>query len=227
MNRFILVPKTQHESGIKSHHWIRIGFWFCIIIAVAAVLRRLIALSYPSQTGHPGIENLDAVFESHIYLTLAHILPSLAFVLLLPLALFRKARVEPILFPLGVVVSITAYAMSATAIGGWTERSAVLAFNTLFLYSLLRAYWCWSRKETEIQRPWLLRAAGILLGIATTRPVMAIFFATSSFTHLVPQQFFGIAFWIGFTINTVLVEIWLHMEVRQSSYIQRGSTHTI
>ncbi|HYK50356.1 MAG TPA: DUF2306 domain-containing protein, partial [Terriglobales bacterium] len=53
------------------------------------------------------------------------------------------------------------------------------------------------------------RAIAILLGIATTRPVMGVFFATSSVTHLSPPQFFGIAFWIGFSINTLIVELWL------------------
>jgi hypothetical protein len=38
---------------------------------------------------------------------------------------------------------------------------------------------------------------------------MAFFFATSPLTHLTPNQFFGIAFWIGFSINAVVVEIWL------------------
>jgi hypothetical protein len=34
---------------------------------------------------------------------------------------------------------------------------------------------------------------------APTRPVMGIFFATHGVTHLAPEQFFGIAFWIGFS----------------------------
>jgi hypothetical protein len=65
-------------------------------------------------------------------------------------------------------------------------------------------------------RRWLTRAIGILLGIATTRPVVGVFFATSRFTHLQPKQFFGIAFWIGFSLNTIIVEIWLRK-------LQRGS----
>jgi hypothetical protein len=56
---------------------------------------------------------------------------------------------------------------------------------------------------------WMARSIGILLGIATTRPVMGIFFATSRLTHLEPKQFFGIAFWMGFSINTIVVERWL------------------
>jgi hypothetical protein len=63
---------------------------------------------------------------------------------------------------------------------------------------------------------WLVRAVGILLGIATTRPVMGIFFATSRLTHLEPRQFFGIAFWMGFSINTVVVELWLRSRSGQS-----------
>jgi hypothetical protein len=62
----------------------------------------------------------------------------------------------------------------------------------------------------------MIRAIGILLGIATTRPVMGVFFATSSLTHLEPRQFFGIAFWIGFSINTIIVELWLRSKEGQS-----------
>jgi hypothetical protein len=57
----------------------------------------------------------------------------------------------------------------------------------------------------------------ILLGIATTRPVMGIFFATSRLTHLQPWQFFGWAFWIGFSTNTLAVELWLRFRKSPSS----------
>ena len=60
----------------------------------------------------------------------------------------------------------------------------------------------------------MLRAIAILLGIATTRPVMGVFFATSRLTHLTPQQFFGIAFWIGWSLNIVVMELWLRTRGR-------------
>jgi hypothetical protein len=41
---------------------------------------------------------------------------------------------------------------------------------------------------------------------------MGVFFATSPLTHLQPSQFFGMAFWIGFTINTVVIEAWLRLQ---------------
>jgi hypothetical protein len=84
------------------------------------------------------------VFASHAALTLAHILPAFAFVLVAPFFVFRKSSEtgwpEHVLFPLGLVVGVTAYAMSTYSVGGWVERSAVLLFNTLFLLSFLRAH---------------------------------------------------------------------------------------
>lgn len=176
-------------------------------------MRRINALFFPTHSAPPQLAALDQAFASHATLTLAHILPALAFVVVAPFFVFRRSYKtgwpEYLLFPLGAVAGITAYAMSVYSIGGWVERSAVLLFNTLFLISLLRAYWFMRRGKLVLKRRWLLRAIAILLGIATTRPVMGIFFATSRLTHLQPQQFFGVAFWIGFSINTLLFEFWL------------------
>ena len=192
--------------------WLRIGFWVCIVISVAVVVRRVIALAYPPHSAPPQLAALDAAFASHATLTLAHILPALVFVLVSPFVVFRTSAdtvwPERLLFPLGAVVGLTAYAMSVFSVGGWVERSAVLFFNTLFLFSLFCAYRYALRGELVLKRRWMIRAIAILLGIATTRPVMGIFFATGRLTHLEPKQFFGIAFWIGFSINTLIVELW-------------------
>ena len=198
--------------------WLRAGFWICTAIAVAVVIRRMFALATPARsTAAPQLAALDNFFASHAALTLAHIIPALAFVLVTPFVVFRRQAVwaEHLIFPLGAVVGITAYAMSGHAVGGWIERSAVLFFNTLFLYSLVRSWLCRSREDEAHERRWLLRAIAILLGIATTRPVMGIFFATSPLTRLTPQQFFGVAFWIGFSINTLAFEFWIRSRSRQ------------
>lgn len=200
--------------------WLRIGYWVSLAIAVAAVVRRVLALSFPPRSLPPQLTAVDGMFASHTALTLGHILSALAFVLVTPFFVFRSfagiAWAERLLFPLGTIVGLTAYAMTSVAsIGGWTERSAILLFNTLFLFSLFRAYQYWKRNEPTMKRRWMTRAIGILLGIATTRPVVGIFFATSRLTHLTPSQFFGIAFWIGFSINTVAVEVWLRSRDRR------------
>jgi hypothetical protein len=184
----------------------------------------LVALAIPVQAGPPDLVSLDAYFASHSGLTLAHVIPAFAFVVLTPLIFLRRfASVtwpEKVLFPLGGIVGLTAYAMSAHAVGGWLERAAVLFFNTLFLYALGRAFWYRRLGQSFLQLQWLTRAIGILLGIATTRPIMGIFFATSRLTHLRPSEFFGIAFWIGFSINTIIVEWWVRSTSGESQLIR-------
>jgi len=195
--------------------WLKVCFWICVVIAVAVVLRRVVVLARPTPYGAVGSSPtaaLDAVFASHTALTLAHILPAMAFVLLCPFVLLRRLSAvwaERLFFPLGAWVGVTAYAMSSHPVGGWVERSAVFLFNSLFLFSLARAFVAMRRGEALQKMRWMLRAVAILLGIATTRPVMGVFFATSRLTHLVPAQFFGVAFWIGFSINTIAIELWL------------------
>lgn len=201
--------------------WLKVVFWACIGIGVAVVIRRVVALASHSTSSVPQQAALDAVFASHAGLTLAHILPALAFVLAAPTLYLRATRhsvwPQRVLLVLGCVVGLTAYAMSVYAVGGWTERSAVLLFNTLFLFSLYRAGAYSLRGDRLQQRRWMMRALAILLGIATTRPVMGVFFATSRLTHLEPQQFFGIAFWIGFSLNAVAMEIWLRRHADEAA----------
>jgi hypothetical protein len=204
---------AQFPLGLK------IGFWACIVIAVAVVLRRVVALSTPpSPSAPPQLAGLDAYFAAHATLTYVHILCALVFVVLLPLLFWRRTRssvmLERVIFTVGLIVGITAYAMSVHAVGGWLERAAVLTFNTLFLFALFRAFTYARSGDRSQKQRWMLRAIAILLGIATVRPIMGVFFATSPLTHLTPQQFFGIAFWIGWSLNTLVMELWLRTRGR-------------
>lgn len=194
--------------------WLLGGFWFCAVIALAVVLRRLVEFAHPSSHGRPPqMAAIDATFASHELVTILHIVPAAIFVILAVAVLLRRTTsnwLERLFFLFGAITGATAYAMTLYAIGGWVERSAVLVFDTWFLFSLGRAYWFRFHGENAPKREWMTRAVAILLGIATTRPVMGFFFATSPRTHLSPNQFFGIAFWIGFSINAIVIELWLH-----------------
>jgi hypothetical protein len=197
----------------KGPLWLKTGFWICIGIAIALVFRRVFALTVPSSSAPPELVKLDALFASHTVLTMAHILPALLFVVLAPVIVFRRtgrpAWIDGAFYLIGAFVGLTAYAMSVYSVGGWTERSAVLLFDSLFLFSLLRAFICRRNADHDRERRWQLRSIAVLLGISTTRPVMGAFFATARLTHLVPSQFFGIAFWIGFSINVLVFELWI------------------
>ena len=113
-------PLSQRTSP-PWPRWLRIGFWLCIVIAVATVLRRLFALANPSSAGPPDMVALDHVFASHTGLTLMHIVPALAFVVVTPFVFMERFAgatwPERLLFPLGAVVGVTAYAMNAASRG--------------------------------------------------------------------------------------------------------------
>lgn len=197
--------------------WLLAGFWICVFIAIAVVVRRLIALANPGSPGTSAMSSLNTDFARHSARTIAHIVPAAAFVILAVVVLLRDKHsrwIDVLFFLLGSITGLTAYAMSAYAIGGWVERSAVFVFDTWFLYSLARAFTFYVERDPKRTRGWTTRAVGILLGIATTRPVMGVFFSTSRLTHLTVEQFFGLAFWGGFSINVTIVELWLHSKRR-------------
>ena len=84
---------------------LRIGFWACTAIAIAVVIRRILALADPPRSAPPQLAALDALFASHAALTLAHIVPALVFVLIAPLVIFRRPAnavwPERLIFPVG------------------------------------------------------------------------------------------------------------------------------
>jgi hypothetical protein len=190
------------------------GFWLCIVIGIAVVLRRSLALLRPLATDAPPDRlRLDAFFKTHAILTYVHIFAALVFVCVLPFVFWSRTRVSPavrlIFYTAGTIVGLSAFGMVAHPVGGAIEGAAVIFYNGLFLLSLAVSCSAWKMGQTEKSLRWTLRATAISLGIATTRPVMGIFFATSRLTHWTPQQFFGPAFWVGFSVNTLVMEFWL------------------
>ena len=96
-------------GGVAAPLWLVAGFWISIAISVAVVVRRLVAIVHPSQSAAPQLAALDAAFASHAALTVAHIVPAMAFVLLTPFVFLRRtetAWTERLLFPLKAIIKI-------------------------------------------------------------------------------------------------------------------------
>jgi hypothetical protein len=93
------------------------------------------------------------------------------------------------------------------AIGGANETAATTFFAVLFLFALGKAFLHIRRREITPHREWMIRAFAIGLAVATVRPIVGLFFALSD---LSPEEFFGIAFWLGFTLNLIAAEIWIN-----------------
>jgi len=205
------------RDTVRQSVWIRPVLYVLCFIAAAAAMRRIVALLLVGASTRAGqFNDLDAIFAARKALTLAHVVPALVFVLLLPFWFSARLRAKEnlhrsitwALFALGFIVGATAVPLVATPVGGATELSAIIVFDGLFLFSFVRAFMLFLHHQSRY-REWMLRAIAVLLGIATTRPVMGVFFATQHLTHLEPRQFFGIAFWIGFAMTYLAGEWYL------------------
>jgi hypothetical protein len=206
-------PRTQRDRRI----WVALVV-LCAIGAGAAT-RRIVALGTAPLAGRSELAGLDAHYAAKAGMTLLHLVPSLLFVLLVPLQFVSSWRGRyPILhrwtgrmlMGLGAVIGISALWLSAHPVGGLAEGTATILFGCFFLFSLGKAWWHIRNGRVELHREWVMRMVAIALGVATTRPIMAVFFATSRLTNLTPRQFFGPAMWLGLTSTYLASEAWIN-----------------
>ena len=195
---------------------------FLAFIGVAVVVRRTLVLLDPAEFAgnFAPARALDDIFALHRSITLVHIIPGFLFMVLGPLQFVKSIRARylnvhrwsgRLFVASSLVIGFTAIWMSLAvpAIGGLNQAVATLLFAILFLFSLVKAVLHIRRREIPQHREWMLRAYAIGLAVATIRPIIGIFFATSRFTHLTPHDFFGTAFWLGFTLQLIAAESWI------------------
>jgi uncharacterized membrane protein len=173
----------------------------------------------------PAALALDAGFARHPLLTMVHIVPALLFVVLGPLQFVQTLRarrpglhrwIGRVVLASGMMIGATALVMSLQmTIGGVSETAATMLFAILFLFALGRAYVKIRQGQVAIHREWMIRGFAIGLAVAFVRPIVGVFFATSRITHLTPHDFFGTAFWLGFSLQAIAAEIWINYTRRQ------------
>jgi len=226
----------RNLEGMRPKVRLRRMLWgtviFLVLIGMAVVVRRTVHLvpilihGYhpPAPPSNPTVAQfvrLDDVFARYPVLTLVHILPALVFLVLGPWQFSQAFRARHlqwhrrsgrILLICGLVVGGSALVMSfgMPAIGGVNQATATTLFALFFLFALGKAFRHIRRREIALHREWMIRAFSIGLAVATIRPIVALFFATSRFTGLTPYEFFGTAFWIGFVLHLIAAEVWIH-----------------
>ena len=206
---------------------------FLVVIGIAAVTRRTLVLFWPAQfagRASPAAA-LDAGFARHMALTLLHILPGGLFLVLATMQFMPSIRQQHLQFHrwmgrvlviCGLIIGVSALVMSYKMnIGGPNETAATTLFAIIFLICLIKAYRHIRRKDVVRHREWMIRAYGVGLGVATTRPIVGMFFA---FRQLTPHEFFGIAFWLGFTITALAAEAWVDYTRQQTVVATRPDT---
>jgi hypothetical protein len=187
-------------------------------IGAAAALRRMYALEHPATSAPKPMAGLDEQFVAKSRATFLHIVPALGLIILVPFQFSRAFRARHlgahrwmgrIAVGLSLVVGISGLDLIRNPVGGATEVSAILAFDGIFLVSLITAFVRIRARRVAEHREWMIRAMSVVVGVATVRPVMGVFFALSRSNGMTPHQFFGIAFWIGFTATYAVGEWWI------------------
>jgi uncharacterized membrane protein len=156
-----------------------------------------------------------------------HVVPGLLFTVIGPFQFSESIRARylqwhrwngRIFIATGSIIGISALLMSFTmqSIGGVNQAAATVLFGSFFLFALSKAFWHIRRREVALHRQWMIRAFAIGLAVASIRPIVGIFFATSRFSGLTPAQFFGTAFWIGFVLHLIAAEAWIHATLPQT-----------
>lgn len=201
--------------------------WSAIIllafIGIAVATRRTMVLFRPVVTNasNPAAA-LDAHFADHRALTLTHILPAMLFMILGPLQFVRSIRARHpavhrwsgrIFLLASAIVGVTGLAMSfGKTIGGIDEKAATTLFGLFFLIALAKALWHALRRQFRKHREWMIRGYAIGLAVAAIRPIIGTFFAAAVIQGHAPHpsEFFGAAFWLGFTVQTMAAELWIN-----------------
>jgi uncharacterized membrane protein len=205
---------------------------FLALIGVLVAVRRMVHVvpiavggyQPPAPASNPVAAQfgaLDHLFAHYPVLTLIHIVPGLLFMILGPFQFNstirarypRWHRVNGRIFLIcSLVIGISALVMSfgMPAIGGVNQAAATIMFGTFFLFALCKAFWHIRRREIALHREWMMRGFAVGLAVATIRPIVGIFFATSRLTGLTPHEFFGTAFWLGFVLQLMAAEAWIH-----------------
>ena len=92
-------------------------------------------------------------------------------------------------------------------IGGINEAVASVFFSIFFLVCISLSLHYISRKQVPLHREWMIRAFAVGLAIATVRLITVFVFA---FFKVLPENFLGTAFWMGFTLHAIVAEIWIN-----------------
>lgn len=200
------------------------------LLGIGVATRRAVVLIKPNamNASKNPARGLDEHFAKEKTLTLLHVIPGMIFMMLGPLQFKRGLRTKHpavhrwsgrIFLTASAVIGLTGLTMVLRgSIGGWDEKSAILLFGSFFLFALGKALWHATHREFAEHREWMMRGFAVGLAVATIRPIMGLFFATAVSQGKTPDPsaFFGTAFWIGFTVQTAVAEIWIR-QTRLSS----------
>ncbi len=192
--------------------------WVAIVLAVLLMLfsgsNRLANMTQDPATAN----EFDVRYLQHPWVSLLHIVPGVLFLTLAPLQFVARIRQRRISIHRGLGrVLATCAAISGVivlvlnflfpAFGGISTQTATTFFGVIFLFSLAMAIRHILRKEVRQHREWMIRTFALALGVATVR---VFFLLLGVLTGLSFEETFGASFWLGFSVNLVVAEVWIN-----------------
>ncbi len=192
--------------------WIMVGL-LIITLVVFVIKRSLDTYSGVAQ------ENLfELRYLEHPIVTPLHMLSGILFISLAPLQFFKKIRSKNLGLhrQLGRALVICAlisgvYGLIATvvlpAFGGLASEASGWFFGPIFLFAILRAFWCARNKLIAKHREWMIRAFALGLGVGTQRLLLIVLMISSGYSF---EESFGPALWLGFSLNLLIAELWIN-----------------
>jgi uncharacterized membrane protein len=163
-------------------------------------------------------------YLDHPIIASIHMVTGLLFVVLAPFQFSKKFRNHNLKRHrlMGRVLMASALIAGAYGIisgiqlpvyGGLASATSIWFFGSIFLFSVMRAWWCARNKKIAQHREWMIRALSIGLGVGTQRLVLVIL----QINGYGMSEGFGPALWLGLGLNLVVGEIWINLSRSKSN----------
>ena len=212
----------------------RILGWVAILLSgIILLFFAAIRLADMTQVARPLVQEIQGTlgethafavrYIQHPWVALLHIIPGLLFLTLAPLQFVARIRKRHISLHRGLgrilatCAAITGlFALVAAfrfpAFGGIGTQVATVFFGAIFLFSLAKAIYHIRRREVRLHREWMIRTFALAMGVATIRVSVGLFLNLSGLGF---EEVFGTSFWLGFSVNLLVAEVWInHTRVR-------------
>jgi uncharacterized membrane protein len=202
---------------LKNSIRIKVG-WLFVASLILLLIVFAIKRSFDTYTGMVQPNLFELRYIEHPVVTALHMLSGILFISLAPLQFLKKFRSKRLDLHrrLGRVLVACAlisgtYGLISTivlpAFGGLPSEAAAWFFGPLFLFAIVRAFWCARNKKIIQHQQWMIRAFALGLGVGTQRVILIILMTSTGYSF---EESFGTALWLGFGLNLLIAESWIN-----------------
>ena len=185
------------------------------LISISAGFIRLDTVVQHVQSNSLPPELINLRYVQHPVVTFIHIGSGIIFMLLAPLQFSpgirrRIPKLHRIIGRTALVAAITTatisiwMAISFPAFGGWLTATSTYVFGSYVIVCFALAYAAARNRQIDRHKKWIIRGVIVSFGVSSIR-ILFIVFAVA--TDLQFEEFFPLAFALGFALNAVLAEL--------------------